>query len=343
MDIRNRRAIRARASEALAANPGDPSLTVLVYAAIMAGSALLVTALTTVLDNQIAGTGGLSNLGTRSILSAIRRFLPLVQSIVLLGLEFGYRGATVRMARRQAVAPRTLLMGFPRFAALLRSLLLRGLLYSLLAMGCMYASTFVFMLSPLSGDLFALLEPMLTDPEALYNALYTDAAFLEQAYRAMLPVVPIFLVLFLAVAAPFFYQYRMTAYCLLEEPRRGAMAAMRESAQMMKHNRVSMLKLDLGFWWFYLAQGLVAAVMYGDVLLSLAGVALPWSETVSFYVFYVLALVLEAVLFCLFLNRVETTYATVYETLRPKPQPSQGGAVLGNIFDLAKDHREDQV
>ena len=43
MDIQNRRGLRAAASDALAANPGDPRMVVLIYAAVSAAGALLVT------------------------------------------------------------------------------------------------------------------------------------------------------------------------------------------------------------------------------------------------------------------------------------------------------------
>lgn len=341
MDIRNRRAVKYTASQAVASNPGKPRLTVLIYVAVMALSALLVSALVMVLDNQIANTGGLSNLGLRSILSTIQTVLPLVQAVALWGVQMGYQKATLHMARRQAAGPRNLLEGFSFFGPLLRSMLLQGGLYFLLALGASYASAFVYLMTPLSADFFTLIEPLMADSSALYDAMYNDAAFYQQASNALLPVIPIFLVVFLAAAAPFFYQYRMTNYCILDDPRKGALAAMRDSARMMKHNRVSLLKLDLSFWWFYLGQAVVAVVLYGDVLLPMVGVTLPWSATVSYYVFYVASLVLEGVLYYCFLNRVETTYATVYEELRPKPQPGQGGVVLGNIFDLAKGYKED--
>ena len=54
-------------------------------------------------------------------------------------------------------------------------------------------------------------------------------------------------------------------------------------------------------------------------------------------------LLVQGLLNFFFLNRVETTYATAYDALRPRPQESQGGAVLGNIFDLARDYREDEM
>ena len=339
MDIQNRPALRAAARDALDANPGNPRLVVLIYIAVMAVSTLAVSAVLMVLDDRIAQTGGLGAMELRSVLSTIRTVLPLAQTLALWGLHLGYQGTTVRMARRQAVTPRNLLDGFPRFGALLRSILLQSALYFLLGLGAVYAASFIFMLTPLSADFYTLVEPMLTDPDAFYTAMNTDMDLLSQVGMSLVPMVPISLVLFLLVAAPIFYRYRMASYCLLEQPRKGAMMALAESLRMMKGNRISLLKLDLGFWWFYLGQVLAAVVLYGDVLLSLAGVTLPWSSTVSYYLFYLLSLALEGVLYYFFMNRVETTYTTFYDAIRPKPQPSQG-AVLGSIFDLARDHRE---
>ena len=112
-----------------------------------------------------------------------------------------------------------------------------------------------------------------------------------------------------------------------------------ESTLMMKGHRMGLLKLDLSFWWFYLAQGLAGLVLYGDVILAAAGVSLPWSGTVSYYLFYALSLLLEGVVYYFFLNRIETAYAMVHDALLPQPQPSKG-VVLGNIFDLAKEYHE---
>ena len=340
MDIKNRRAVRYAASHALADNPGNPRMVVLIYTLIISVSALVVSALLMVLDNRIAGTGGLGNLGLRSILSTIRTVLPLVHTLALWGIQLGYQKSTVRMARRQAATPRDLLDGFAWFGPLLRSVLLKGGLFFLLAMGSCYAASAIFLLTPMSAEFVSVVSPLVTDTDALYNAMYNDSVFFSQAFNALLPMIPIFLVIFLAVAAPFFYGYRMTNYCILETRGTGAMAAMRESTRMMKGHRLDLLKLDLGFWWFWLGQALVAVVLYGDVILEALGVVLPWSAEVSYYVFYVLSLILEGVLYYFCLNRVETTYATVYDELRPKPQQSHG-AVLGNIFDLAKDYRED--
>ena len=77
---------------------------------------------------------------------------------------------------------------------------------------------------------------------------------------------------------------------------------------------------------------MVTVVCYGDILLPMVGITLPWSGTVSYFVFYVLSLILQFVVYYFFMNRVNVTYAMAYESIRPKPQETK--VALGNIFDM---------
>ena len=70
---------------------------------------------------------------------------------------------------------------------------------------------------------------------------------------------------------------------------------------------------------------------YGDVLLPMAGVSLPWSDTVSYYLFYVLYLAAQFAVYYFLRNPAETAYAIAYDAIRPK-EGQTGGAVLGSIF-----------
>ena len=342
MEIRNQKELRRQAAAALADNPGNPRQTVLLYAVITALCGVVSSVLTMVLDARIANTGGLGNMGLRSILTTIRQVVPLALTIGLLGLDLGYRGAALKMARRQAVQPKTLLMGYPKLGVLIRAMFLQGALYFLLMIVAVNAGSMIFMLTPFAQAVYDLVLPLAMDTDALYNALYSDPAFLNQMFHAMLPVFPIVLVLFLVVAAPVFYRYRMVRFCLLESPGHSALAAMAESSRMTKGSRWALVKLDLGFWWFFLGQMLCSVILYGDVLCEKLGVALPVGGTAAYYIFYITGLALECGLYYLALNRVHTTYACAYEALRPQTQPTQGGVVLGNIFDLAKKYRDEQ-
>lgn len=338
MDIRNRKGLRREAAAALASNPGNPRQTVLVYIAVTVLCSLLSSVVVTLVNSRIANTGGLGSMGLRAILSTIRQVLPVAVSLALIGLELGYWGASLEVARGRGVQPRSLLMGFPRFGAMIRMMFVQGLLYLLLFIVAMNVGAVIFMATPLARDFYALVVPLMSDTEALYNAMYSDPVFMQQIFTTMLPVFPIVGVLFLAGAAPFFYRYRLARFCLVDNRYMGALAAMSASARMTKGSRFSLLKLDLSFWWFYLGQILCAVLAYGDLILDLFGLSLPWSATANSYVFYCAYLVLQALLYVLALNRVQTTYALAFESLRP--QPTQGGVVLGNIFDLARDYKD---
>ena len=337
MDIRNRKGLRREAVAAVASNPGDTRYTLLVYLAVTAFCGLFITALSTVLDQQIANTGGLQNLGTQAILSTIQTAAPLILSLTMMGLDLGRRAVCMKMARRQAVEPRDLLMGFSHFGALLRSMILFGIMAYVLVVASAIVGCTIFMVTPLSNDLLAILVDVSMTSEELYEALYNDAAFLDQMFHAMLPAYPIVGIILLGLAAPLFYRFRMTHYCLLEGYRTGALKAMGESLRMTKGHAFSLFKLDLSFWWFYLGQVFCFALMYGDQILSLLGVALPWNETASYFIFYIASLVLQCALYWFTLDHVQTTYALAFDAIHPHPQPTQGGVVLGNIFDLARE------
>ena len=101
---------------------------------------------------------------------------------------------------------------------------------------------------------------------------------------------------------------------------------------MLRGNRIRLLRLDFGQWWYYLAIGAANVVCYGDRILPLLHVELPWSADVSYYLFYFAYLLMMMGIYWRLRNRAEVTYALVYDTFRPQEQG--GGAVLGNIFQM---------
>ena len=67
------------------------------------------------------------------------------------------------------------------------------------------------------------------------------------------------------------------------------------------------------------------------MLLPMAGVNLPMSGTVSYYVFFVLYLAAQFAVYYYLRNPAETAYAIAYDSIRPK-EPRTEGVALGNIF-----------
>ena len=123
----------------------------------------------------------------------------------------------------------------------------------------------------------------------------------------------------------------MVCFVVIDKPGIGAMAALRESRKMMKGNCLKLLKLDVGLWPYYVGCVLASLLCYGDMLLPMAGVNLPMSDTVSYYVFFVLYLAAQFAVYYYLRNPAETAYAIAYDSIRPK-EPRAEGVALGNIF-----------
>lgn len=326
MDIRNRSELKRSAARALARGR-DPKKLVTTYALALTAIAAILTLVNAWVSIQYEGTGGLGNLGLRSMLGTVQTVLPMVQTVLVLCVEFGYLGGMLRIARGQYADHTDLKAGFRRFGPILRLTLLQGFLYFGMGFVSLYLAMNIFLLTPMAGPLVELLMPII---EA--GGTMLDDATLLQANQMMIPMYILFALLFLVLAMPMVFRLRMANYVLMDNPQAGAFAAFRESRKMMRGNCIHLLKLDLSFWWFYVLDVFASALSYGDVILDSLGIPLPFSAEVSAYIFYGLYL---AVLFAInyFLrNQVEATYIMAYDSIHEKPQDQ--GVVLGNIFDM---------
>ena len=311
----------------------DPRKVVLVYSVILALSALLVNGIQFLLENQISQTGGLQNIGTRSFLSTLDSVLPLIQQVIIMCLTLGYTAAMLRIVRRQFASEKTLKAGFERFWVLLRTRLLQGLIYFGIAMGLSYLSLAIYLLTPLSSRLTALALPLVSAGTFTPEALLNDEMLMLSLYDALMPMMVIYCVLLIAAVWFISYWFRLVDYLLIDQPQLGAFGSLRTSRQKMKGNVKSLFKLDLSFWWYYLLRGLAAILAYGNLLLAIFGIQLPFSPTVLFFATVIVYLGVDFILNYFLMNRVEITYALYYDLLNPQP-PQQEGAVLGNIFQM---------
>jgi len=324
MNIRDRRSIHQEARQTLAGARGDLKQIVLIYLGIITVLSLAASGVSVLLSDRIATTGGLSNMGLRSVLSTAQTLLPMVQALVLLGLEIGYCDVAMRICRKEPVSRDTLLGGFHRFFPLLRAVLLQGVLYIALGVMSLYASVYIFLMLPVSADFQKLMMPLVQSTTTLNGTITLDEATMMAASEAIMPTLWIFAVLFLMVFLPMYYRYRMVTYCLVDQSRPRALLAMHQSRMLMHRNRFALLKLDLSLWWFYGLQILAMVICYGDMLLALAGITLPWSATVSYFVFLILSLAVQFAAYYFCMNRVAVTYAVAYETLLHTLQEKAG-------------------
>ena len=332
MNIPSSKYLKVKAAKRLEAAK-EPQRIVLIYAAIVALSALAVNGIQFVLDHQISQTGGLQNIGTRSMLSTLSSVLPLIQNLVIMCLTLGYTAAMLRIVRKQYASQKTLKAGFERFWVLLRTRLLQWLIYGGIAMGLSYLSLAIYMMTPFSSGLTTLLLPLVSSGSFSPEALLNDETLLFSLYGALLPMMIIYCALLIAAIWAVSYRFRLVDYLLIDQPQLGALSALRTSRQKMKGHIKELFKLDISFWWYYLLRALSAGLIYLDMVLAILGVQLPLSPTASFFGVILAYLGSDFALNYFFLNRVEMAYALFYDILNPQ-QPPQEGAVLGNIFQM---------
>jgi uncharacterized membrane protein len=311
--FRDRQGLREVARQRLETAAFDPQKLVLVYGGLSALVMLLVTGLNFVLTEQISGTGGLGGLGTRAALETAAQVLQTATNMILPFWNMGYLYCMLKIVRGQSFDLKDLLEGFRNFAPVLRLTFLYSLQFLLLAFCCLYPSMMLYMITPLSAPLTEIMGPLM-ESEAAIPAL--DEATAAAAMEAMIPMFILYAVMFLVVAAPRFYHYRLAFYALLDDPQAGARMALRCSTLMTHGRRLDIFKLDLSFWWFYVLDGLTLALCYGDLILGLMGISLPISADVSYFLFYVLYLAAQLGLYVFARNRVECTYAAGYDALR---------------------------
>ena len=320
MNIRDRQAIRHAAGQSLENAKGEPRKILLVYLGIVTGLSLAVAALSVVLTGRIENTGGLSNMGLRSVLSTAKAVLPLVQSLVFIGLELGYCTVALRIVRGEHISNDTLFSGFRRFFPLLRAQILLSFLYIGIAMLSIYTGAYLFLMLPMSEGFYETVMPMMESATS-GGVMTIDEPLMAATADAMMPSLWLFALLFLLLFLPTYYNYRMVTYRLIDQKRPGALRAIHESRVMMRRNRFALLKLDLTLWWFYLLQTVILLIAYLDMLLPMLGIALPFSSEISYFLFLALSLGLQFVVYYFCMNKVAVIYATAYETLLSKDKP----------------------
>lgn len=323
MSIPSAKYLKKKASNRLQSG-NDPKKVVLVYAGIVALSSLVVTVVQDLLDSQISQTGGIQNIGTRSMLTTADTVLTIAQLLLVMCLTLGYTGSMLRIARGQYASPNSLKAGVERIWVLLRTRLLQMLIMTAAAFALCFLVVNVCLLTPLSNRMIAVMGTVSAE------VLLADDLALMGLYSAMLPIMLIYLVALVPLLWYFSCTYRMVDYLLIDRPQLGAFGALRESRRMMQGNMKMMLRVDLSFWWYYLLQALVSVLIYLNMVLALFAIGLP--PEVLYWGTVVLYLAADFALRYFFSNKVAVTYALFYDSLCPKQE--QSGAVLGNIFQM---------
>ena len=289
----------------------SPRRLVLIHTAVSLGASLLLALFNLLLSSMIESTGGLSGLGTRSMLQTAQAVVELAVTILLPFWNISLVRASLLWARGESAEPSTLLEGFRLFRPVLRVKILTGVVFMAIYISI---GTMLFMFTPFAGPLMEVLDPIVQQAGTLSpEALLSDEA-IAQIGSAAVPLMIFLGVLFAAVAIPVWYRIRFADFGVMDGGR--ARASMLESVRITKKKSLQIFKIDLSFWWFYLLQALSVVLCYGDSILVALGVTLPMSAEVAYVLFFALGIVCQGVLLWQFEPKVSATYALAYEKLK---------------------------
>ncbi len=327
MNLSDHHAIKSSARQTLFQAGQTPKKLVLLYGAVSGGVFLITFLVNVLLMQQIEHTGGLSGMQTRSILSSIQVILRYASALFMLFWQVGFVHVAMGFAKGQSAQPKSLLEGFRHAGSVVGITLIESLIMMAVGMALTYLSVFIFALTPMSRPMYAVLEPLLEQGE---NVLTMDTALIDQMMGTLWPAVLLFGILFLILGVPLLYRFRMSRYCLMDDPSVRAFGAVRFSVRAMRQNRMKLFKLDLSFWWYYLLQILVLATAYGDLILSNLGISLPLSAEGAYILFYVLYLVLQFGLTVWAATYVQTSYSRFYLELKEESLRQQTQVIVQN-------------
>ena len=128
MTIRDRKALKNSAKNALAFCANSPRKLFFLHIAVTSGITLVITLLSFFLNQGVAATGGLDSINTRTLLQTIEQLLSTASSLALPFWQMGLVFLALQLFRRQAVGPGTLLEGFRKLGPTLRLYILKILI-----------------------------------------------------------------------------------------------------------------------------------------------------------------------------------------------------------------------
>lgn len=285
--------------------PGYRSL-ILVYTLVTLGVNLVVLFLGQYLAGATDDLGGLTNAGSRAALGSLSMLLPLVSSLGLMLLDAGFSCSVLDVSRGRDPQPKDLLQALPQT----HKILWTGVKMTLLMIPVMYLLAMVISM--------VITPVILSQSEALVTA-FLEATSQQQQMEAMMAIltperlngmVTGMLILSYGFLLILFFRRRLAFFFLQDHPDVPAGFLSKGSIGLLKGYSKDFLRLDLGFWWYYVLIG----VSVGLSMLDPAWFSfLPISSEAVTMILSVIGLVLQAALFYYGKSRIWIAYALAYD------------------------------
>ena len=325
----NLRSLRSATRESLSQAAYPPGKLAAIYAGVIALVSLLVSIANYYLGNAIDTTGGLSGMGDRAMLSTLRTVLNFAFFLLIPLWNLGFLATALGIARKKDVSPVSLTQGLRRFWPVLRMYILQAIIIFFVVTACWQVGSILFIFSPFSDKTVAVLEALaleVTQKELATIPSEDLMTFLtslneEQLGRLVPTFIPMYVicgVLITAVGLPLLYRFRLMSFAIVSDVPK-ARRSLLHATRISRGRKWRILVLDLYFWWYYAAQVLIAMIPSVPMILTLANVTLPLSETVLSLILYGLYLALQFLLTWLFGMKVQTTYAHLYDAMQADP------------------------
>lgn len=315
--------IKKQASGILQKRSPEFRKTVLLHGAVMVVFLLLTAVVSFLLNRAMADNQGLSGMKTTAILRTVQFMLTMTGNILMPFWEIGLLYTAIRAVRGKSTDFSLLTQGFTRFAVVLRYFVLYLLILLVVGLVC--------------SNLLMSLTMFLPTPPSISNALgtidpttYTDyQVMLEDIMQALSQVPRSQLLLYFVPLGIFYlagyftvilllsYRFRMSRYLLMDDKPVRARQALGISNRITRGEKSNLLVLDLSFWWYYLLQIGVAAIVYIPDILVAAGVNLPISQNVANLLAYVVYCACSLVVMWFAGAYYHTAMACAYEALKP--------------------------
>ena len=272
-----------------------------IWCGVSLGLNFLLTVVTYLLDQGVAGTGGLAGIQNRAILMTAQLVLQVAVMALIPFWDMGFSYAALQVAGEQRVDKGCLTQGFHRWSSVLGTLILRIVFLTILTVACLYGATTLYTFSPMGMELMEQIDGVMLQ----MDPANPDLAALEALLPAFVPIYVLTGLAAIVLVVPAAYRLRLSDFAVMDDAR-GGMEALRRSARVVKGRFWKLVGLDLRFWWYYVLLILAAAVAYGDRILGLEG-------PVAYFGFVVVSLAAQLGLYILVIPRLQTAFALFYK------------------------------
>ncbi len=318
MSYNRKRLKETVASRITDANYNPRTLSLIHSGVFLLGLALVLTA-QYILYQKIAATGGLSGIGTRTVLETVQAVLLIVFAALIPFWRFGIYYSAVEVVRKRTAGPDALTAGFYRFSSVLLLKLLQILGCMILVAPCVSVGVSLLSATPWYAEFEEAWLPIL-EQMSQGQSVELDGGQIAELLRASRPVLYISLMIYTPAIVYLSYRVRMAKYLIMDDSEDcSAFRSLIISWRMTRRRLSTLISLDVSFLWFGALKVLAVALAGLGPVLVLLEIPLPVAKEVACFGSMGLGIVLLLVLSWLFGAKRRITYAIAYDGFRLPP------------------------